>query len=188
MCRRFGSIDKKQPSDPGESFFDLLVRAAKSDPVDNIRWLATASLERYQTEDSCRVLYGILSDKSQANQTRAASSMTSMLPKVSPELRAKAQDKLLKIFNQYGKHSKRTDAEWGWKPVGNAIAAGCGKSGRNEMIKILNGPNKGLAVLAWQVLFTKDDFNWDPRSPEQVEKDYTHYPGSSRFVPLALDK
>jgi hypothetical protein len=181
-------LEEKQPVDAGKKFFDLLVRAAKSDPVDDIRRMAAASLERFQNEDSCRVLYEMLDDKCQANQVKAAFSMASMLPKVPDELRSKVQNKLLTIFNQYGKGSKRSDRDWGWKPVGYSIVSGCGTSGRNEMIKILNSPNKDLAVLAWQVLFTKDDGNWDVRSPEQVAQDYKHYPGSPGFVPVELDK
>jgi len=181
-------LEEKQPVDAGTKFFGLLVRAAKSDPVDDIRRMAAASLERFQNEDSCRVLYEMLDDKCHANQAKAAFSMASMLPKVSIELRSKVQNKLLTIFNQYGKKSKRSDKDWGWKPVGYTIASGCGRSGRNEMIKTLNSPNKDLAILAWQVLFTKDDGNWDARSPEQVAQDYQHYPGSPGFVPVELDE
>ena len=181
-------LEQKLPADSKRKYYEMLLRAAKNDPVDDIRWMALSSLERFPNDETCRALYDALDDKKQANQTRAASSLTSMLPGVSDSLRSKTLEKLLKIFNRYDKRSKRTDADWGWNPIGRAITVGCGKSGRNEMIKILNSPNKELAALAWRVLFTKDDGGWDLRSREQVADDYRHYPKSPDFIPLTLEK
>jgi hypothetical protein len=68
-------------------------------------------------------------------------------------MQEKALSDLLALFKQYGDGCQRSDSDWGWRPVGNAIVC-YGAAGRAELQKIIDADqDKRLAELAWRVVY-----------------------------------
>jgi HEAT repeat protein len=70
-------------------------------------------------------------------------------------LQMKALDSLLTLFKKYGDGCRRSDADWGWRPVGNSILC-FGDTGREELQKIIDeDQDQRLAELAWRVVYLR---------------------------------
>jgi len=148
-----------------------------NDSEEQVRWEAAFSLSVYPCQEAADALLKALDDKSDYVQNRAATSLKAVLPKASDELRQQVFDKLMVRYQEFGPGSKRTDKDWGWRPIGDAIRDGFGKKGKNALIAILNGPNTELAKLTWKVLFLRNDEQWHPVERDVMEKQYKYYPG-----------
>jgi HEAT repeat protein len=62
---------------------------------------------------------------------------------------------LLTLFKKYGDGCRRSDADWGWRPVGNSILC-FGDAGRAELQKIIDeDQDQRLAELAWRVVYLR---------------------------------
>ncbi|MBN2455995.1 MAG: HEAT repeat domain-containing protein [Sedimentisphaerales bacterium] len=150
-----------------------------NDSDEQVRWEAVFSLSVYPCQEAVDALLKVLDDKSDYVQNRAATSLKIMLPKASDELRQRVFDKLMVKYQEFGPGSKRTDKDWGWRPIGDAIRDGFGTKGKNALIDILNGKNTELAKLTWKVLFLRNDQQWHPVERNVMEKQYKYYPGRS---------
>jgi hypothetical protein len=90
--------------------------------------------------------------------TRAAVSLSSIVRKGGKETTAKRRAILAglqKLYAQYGGNCARADAEWGYRPVGNALLA-LGEDGEAALRKFLHQTaDTHLAELAWKTLFIR---------------------------------
>ena len=62
-------------------------------------------------------------------------------------------DSLIRQFQQFGDGCTRADADWGFRPVGNAILAFGGESVKRLTQLMEKKDDAQLAELAWQVLY-----------------------------------
>jgi HEAT repeat protein len=70
-------------------------------------------------------------------------------------LQMNALNNLLTLFKKYGDGCSRSDADWGWRPVGNSILC-FGDVGRAELQKIIDeDQDQRLAELAWRVVYLR---------------------------------
>jgi len=159
--------------------FSEMLRRGSADPDPGVRLRAAYSLSVYPNMDTAELLLKLLDDSVDEVQSRAARSINSMLQNaiyISAPMRGKLFEKLMTRYLEFGQDSKRTDAEWGFRPFGEAIRAGFGIEGKNALIDILNGSNIDLAKLTWQVLFLHEDYRWPPVAREKMEAQYQYYP------------
>jgi len=182
------SLSRGGPS--GNKFGPLLRRAASQDPEEQARWWAVNALAsaRYLGEDTLEVLYQALDDSSHTVQNRAASSLGKPLAsgRVSETLKQRCFDKLLARYQEFGAGCQRTDAEWGWRPIGETLWNAFGDKGKNALLDILNGKNIELAQLTWRVFFQPSETAWHPIAKEDVERRYRFYPGGADHGKCAL--
>jgi HEAT repeat protein len=82
-------------------------------------------------------------------------------------------------FREFGDASKRSDLEWGFRPVGNAILAFGVEGGRRLQQMIDQKADRRLAELAWQVLNIRqgmENFCPVPGADEENARIYSTYP------------
>ena len=96
-------------------------------------------------------------DVSHAVQVRAATAFAVMHARLPVEelLRDQALAEVVTFFRQYGDGCRRTDCEWGWRLLGNAILE-FGPAGE-ESLKFLmtDAANRNLSDRAWRILHLK---------------------------------
>jgi hypothetical protein len=154
-----------------------LIMKGLADPSEDVRWQAVHALGIYPAREAAPLLLQALDDRSDSVQSRAAVSLRGMLPRVQKEVKEAIFRKLMAKYNQFGPNCKRSDHEWGWRPIGDALRDGFGAQGKNALIDILNGPNTELAKLAWKNLFLPEDSQWHLIPRAEMEKNYRYYPG-----------
>jgi hypothetical protein len=93
------------------------------------------------------------------------------------EAQDKALNELLVFFKKYGDGCTRSDADWGWRSVGNAILC-YGNNGRAELQKIIDADqDKRLAELAWRVVYIEQHvMSYTRCTPEQDAVAHQHRP------------
>jgi hypothetical protein len=89
----------------------------------------------------------------------------------------KALQDLLALFKQYGDGPHRSDADWGWRPVGNAIRC-FGDAGRAELQKIIDADSdKRLAEAAWRVMYLPQRvMSWSRCTENEDAEAHRHRP------------
>jgi len=89
--------------------------------------------------------------------------------------------KLDGMFAQYGGGSTRSDAEWGWRTVGEALDR-MGPPGREVLERYLDqDKDKVLADHAWNVLYVKqEDHQPVIITVEEAEAGYRMHPSRRR--------
>jgi len=166
-----------------DEYGTLIKRAVLDDPNEQVRWWAAYALGRgrYVSEDAVEVQYKAMDDKSDTVQSRAATSLKNMMgySSISPELKQRVFDKLMAKYQEFGAGCKRTDCDWGWRPIGETIRDGFGDKGKNAMLDILNSKNTELAQLTWRVFFQPNEAIWCPIDREDMERRYRFYPGGA---------
>jgi len=95
---------------------------------------------------------------------------------MSDEMKQRVFDKLMLRYQEFGDGCKRTDYDWGWRPIGEVIRDGFETQGKTAMLDILNGENTQLAQLTWRVFFQPNDDQWHPIAREDMERRYRFYP------------
>jgi HEAT repeat protein len=84
-------------------------------------------------------------------------------------MQEKALHDLLALFKQYGDGCQRSDADWGWRPIGNSVLC-YGDVGRAELQKIIDADqDKRLAELSWRVVYLPQRVMAYVRCTEQVD-------------------
>lgn len=170
---------------PTVAEFRAMLKRGAIDPSSRVRYRAAASLTVYPDMETAAVLLRLLDDPEHAVQSRTARSVKCMLENgifISADMRQQLFEKLATRFSECGPSSTRSDAEYGWRLFGEALRDGFGADGKNLLIDILNGPNRDLGKLAWQVLFLHEDYRWPPVSREKMEANYRYYPGHPQHV------
>ncbi len=158
-------------------YLTVLKRAIK-DPNDKVRWWAAFAFSYHSiTPENMEILYKALDDSNGAVQSRAAMTLKNMIPKMSAEMKQRVFDKLMDKYQEFGAGCKRTDYDWGWRPIGETIRDGFGSQGKKALLAILNGTNTDLAQLTWRVFFQPNDSEWHPVNKDDMERRYLFYPG-----------
>ena len=94
-----------------------------------------------------------LDDPATTVQLEAARGLGVLAPSMSSSNATRSLALLFRLFGEYGDGCKRTDAAWGWRVVGNAIAA-FGEQGRQRLEALrTQGNDKWIAWAAYQVLY-----------------------------------
>jgi len=90
--------------------------------------------------------------------------------------REKALQSIVSFFRQYGEGCQRTDKAWGWRDVGNAVRS-FGEPGNRALNQIMHETqNKGLAELAWRVVYLKQEDQFFHITEEQERQDHLKHP------------
>lgn len=163
-----------------------VLKKAINDPVDKVRWWAAFAFSYNSArQENMEILYKSLDDANGAVQSRAAKTLIGMVPKMTPEMKQRVFDKLLASYKEFGDGCKRTDADWGWRPIGEALCDGFGAQGKEALLSILNGSSSELAKLTWMVLFQPDE-EWILIRQADMERRYRFHPGGAEHGKCAL--
>jgi HEAT repeat protein len=183
-----------------------LVKALKDDDL-YVRFRAAHALQAFGKDPKAvAAMLGALNDPSVVVQDRAATSLAIALVEgstIKPRYGLESAVHILKTptgplenfsltatqksalaalvrkFKEFGDGSKRSDLEWGFRPVGNAMLAFGAEGGRQLQAMIDQKKDKQLAELAWQVLYIRqgmENFCLLPGADEANEKIYRTYP------------
>ncbi len=154
-----------------------VLKKAIEDPNEKVRWWAAYAFAYNSARpENVEILLKALDDPSGAVQCRVAMTLKGMIPKISEDLQKRCFETLLARYEEFGAGCKRTDADWGWRPIGEVLRDGFREKGRRALLDILNGKNSELAGLTWRVLFKTND-GWHPVTKEEMERRYRFYPG-----------
>ncbi len=164
-----------------------VIRKAINDPNDKVRWWAAFAFGySSRSPENMEILYKALDDPCGAVQSRAAMTMCGMLPKMSQEMKRRFFEKLMARYQEFGDGCLRDDADWGWRPIGEAIRDGFGSQGKNALLGILNEGNSDLAKLTWRVFFQPNENQWRPITRKAMERRYRFYPGGAEHGKCTL--
>ena len=184
--------------------------ACAQDTDRYVRFLAVHGLQVFGKNASAReTLLKALNDPDMVVQDRAATSLAIGLVEgstIEPRLGLESAIRILKTptgplreikldrtqksglkalvrkFTEFGDGSKRTDLEWGFRAVGNAILAFGSEGGKSLQQMIDQKTDKRLALLAWQVLYIRqgmENFCTVPGTEEENGRIYATYPDHS---------
>ncbi|MBN2457160.1 MAG: HEAT repeat domain-containing protein [Sedimentisphaerales bacterium] len=155
-----------------------VVKRAIEDPNEKVRWWAAfAFAYNSPRQENMEILCKALDDSCGAVQSRAAMTLVGMVPKMTEEMKQRIFDKLIAKYQEFGAGCKRTDCDWGWRPIGETIRDGFEVQGKTALLDILNGKNTELAKLTWRVFFQPNDDQWHPIAKEDMARKYRFYPG-----------
>lgn len=94
-----------------------------------------------------------------AVSTRAAASIETVVARGDNSAQKKRKemlDALTSLFTQMGDNNTRSDYEWGYRPVGNALLA-FGEEGEAVLLKYMRqSKDRRLAELAWRILYIRE--------------------------------
>jgi len=107
-------------------------------------------------------------DKDHAVQARAAAAFATMHARTEPgSARRQALAEVVTFFRQYGDGCERTDREWGWRAVGNALLQ-FEKEGRAELETLMGETDdRALSDRAWRILHMRQGDQFFPITEEQ---------------------
>ncbi|MCC6424533.1 MAG: HEAT repeat domain-containing protein [Phycisphaerales bacterium] len=187
-------------SDPATQ--PTLLRAATEDKDMYVRELALKALSDYPCESQTVVaLEQAMKQGDETLQVRAATDLARQVSHgattETPEsgssdptpfkllatdseqgrLQRQALELLVGLFHQYGDGCTRGDADWGWRPVGNAILC-FGDQGEAELKKLIADPvNRKLAENAWNVVYIRQSpSHYCLVDEKQDEEAHRHHP------------
>src|SRR5207244_9462898 len=122
---------------------------------------AVTALAGYRSPEVITALLSSLRHGTPKVQMWVAATLTQMAPAMSPDQCQDMLSALGVLFRGFGDDSKKPDAAWGWRVVGNAMCA-CGRAGK-EMLEAMRTQHQDrwLAWAAYQVLYV-------PQSPEKA--------------------
>ena len=121
------------------------------------RELALASL--VSVEPTAQVIEAVHStmknDKDVVVQVRAATALAGLTRSADTDVRRQSLTELTDFFRKYRADGTRSDKEWGWREVGNAINS-LGPDGDKALRQIMaDKTDQRLADLAWRVLYLR---------------------------------
>jgi hypothetical protein len=164
----------------GNPDYLAVVKRAINDSNEKVRWWAAFAFAYNSVQpENMEILYRALDDSCGAVQSRAAMTLRGMVPKMTEEMKQRFFDKLMVRYQEFGAGCRRTDFDWGWRPIGETIRDGFGDKGKTALLDILNGKNTELAQLTWRVFFQPNDNEWHPIAKDDMEKRYRFYPGGA---------
>jgi HEAT repeat protein len=118
----------------------VLVGILQNDPDPFARELAVLALSYFANDTTVLIaLHAAFNDTDEVLQNRVADYQN--------------LSDLVNRFNHYGDFCTRSDCNWGWRNIGNAIVA-YGQSGTNALQQLINQKNDTtLADVAWRSLY-----------------------------------
>jgi hypothetical protein len=163
-----------------------LLEALQADSDYRVRFYALQSLQARSGPRLTACRLG-LADRSTTVQLAAVAGLGALAPGLSKSDAPPVLEALLKFFRQYGDGCKRRDAAWGWRVVGNAMAA-FGEPGKKELESFrLQRKDKWLAWAAYQVLYVPQ-LNDEPALTTEAEAVATHAKFAPPFPGWRMDK
>lgn len=144
---------------PDPAVRDALI-AGMGDPSDFVAFASAESLAKLRRDpDAARALIAGTASERPVVSTRSATSLAEIIARNEPEiapLKPEIAAALEKQFRSYGAGSKRPDADWGYRPVGNALIA-CGNDGTQFLQSLIDGETEDpeLAIKAWKSLYIR---------------------------------
>jgi len=162
---------------------------ALSDPDDFVRFAAVESLCRFGGRPE--VVEGLeraLSDAHPTVRARAAVALGGMMRSHSRwpgPVQRRLLKKLAGIFGRFGADYKGADADWGFRPIGNAIVA-LGPRGREALEGFLRQrKDMRLADFAWRVLYVpQTGHTYCLTTEKEAARDYKLHPKFSEGGPV----
>jgi len=127
---------------------------ALNDPDAMVRYRAAAGFEKIGGDAAVRtaLLNAIKDDRDLAVQSRAVLTLASLCVNPTAAMRDDVLDALKKRFAEYGQDSKRPDADWGYRVIGNSLTQ-LGDQGVVFLNQCVTQKEDGvLAWRAWQIL------------------------------------
>ncbi|NPV46530.1 MAG: hypothetical protein HPY69_06215 [Armatimonadetes bacterium] len=137
------------------------LRVACTDADDRVRYWALAGLTTVAGAGAFDALLAGLAEESATVRVRAATDLATLLRGnlLSSQQAEAAYTALRRGFREYGDGCTRSDAAWGWRPVGMALLA-CGDRGRKALEAFRDQREDGwLAWAAYEVLHVPQDPN-----------------------------
>ncbi len=163
-----------------------LLECLAGDSDYRVRFYALQSLRRRPAAAlaACRLA---LDDKTTTVELAAVAVLGELAPKLSNPEASPWLEKLLQRFRQYGDGSKRSEAAWGWRVVGNAIVS-FGEPGRIALESFRKQrDDKWLAWAAYQVLYVRQR-NDDPALSTEAQAVADHAKFAPPFPGWRMDK
>lgn len=150
-----------------ESLFEII----RGDPSPYARELAMVNVRSSfgPVPEVNSLLSKVMSgDKDHAVQARAAVALATAHARTKPgPTRKKALSEVVTFFRQYGDGCKRTDREWGWRAVGNALLL-FEKEGKAHLTALMRETdNRALSDRAWRILHLRQGDGFFPVTEEQ---------------------
>lgn len=108
-------------------------------------------------------------DRDHAVQVRAAAALAAMFARLpeNDESRKAALAELIAYFRNYGDGCQRTDRDWGWRLLGNALL-GFGPAGESALKTVMaEADNRSLSDRAWRILHLKQGDRFFPITEAQ---------------------
>jgi len=165
-----------------------LLTVLQNEKEDLPLFFAINALAGYRTPQVITTLLKSLRRGTPKVQMWVTQSLTQMTSAMTAEQRKEMLDSLIVLFREFGDGSKRSDAAWGWRVVGNAMLA-CGESGR-EKLEAMRTERLGadqrqdgwLSWVAYQVLYVpgtpdRATLCTEEEAVESHEKYATPFPG-----------
>jgi len=131
---------------------NALMEVLRRDPDYRVRYYALAALagRKDAALSACRLA---LDDRTTTVQLAAVRGFGKIAATMSESQAARIMPSLVGLFRTYGDGCKRSDAAWGWRVVGNSIAA-FGEKGKAQLEAFrAQREDKWLAWAAYQVLY-----------------------------------
>ena len=149
-----------------------------------MRELAVGALANTMDPRVIQTMIKCVNDRDEVVQVRAACYLASLVstsksPTDSPsgKVQTQALGLLINLFKEYGDDTKRSDADWGWRPVGNAIVC-FGDEGEKQLKDMIaKKSDRRLAELAWQVVYIRQEvMKYCPVTEEEDAEAHAHHP------------
>jgi hypothetical protein len=120
-------------------------------------------------------------DKDHAVQARAAVALATMHARAEPgPTRDDVLAHVVDFFRQYGDGCDRTDRQWGWRAVGNAIVL-FEEEGKAKLAALMRETgNRALSDRAWRILHLRQGDQFFPVTEEQDVAAHQLHPWLSR--------
>jgi hypothetical protein len=156
-----------------------LIRVATTDANAYARELALAALARYgASADVITAMTAALQDREQTVQAHAAEALGEVVAGTdSPAGPGQsALEALTTLFREYGEGCLRSDVDWGWRSVGNAMLA-FGAEGRKALEGLIEQKqDRRLAELAWRVVYIRHGPGHYGITPDEDREAHAHHP------------
>ena len=164
---------------------------ALKDPERFPRFAAAEALGNVNhSPEAIELLIVTLNDKDSAVANRAAVSLGKLAALKQAEIAPLRGKILAALTAAFEKHSdaKRDDAEWGWRPVGNALLD-CGEEGATALRRIRDQrADPRLAELAWRVVdLPQRAHTFSVVSPEENEAAMKRRPQVAHDIRVGTD-
>jgi HEAT repeat protein len=132
---------------------------ALDDPDAYVRWAAVKGIGHFRRQPKAvEVQIAATRHEDLVVQDRAAVSLGRLMALKDPEtvpMKPQVLEALTTLFKKFGDGCTRPDAEWGFRPVGNALVA-LGPEGEAALNSFMSQrTDKRLADLAWRVLWIR---------------------------------
>ena len=130
------------------------------------------------TAELTKVLREVMAgDSDHAVKARAAVTLATVRARAPPSpTRKNVLADVARFFRQYGDGCRRTDREWGWRDVGNALLL-FDQEGQAELATLMReADNRALSDRVWRILHLRQGDQFYPVTEEQDAAAHEFHP------------